>query len=1217
MSDQRRFKRKAVTARRIKNLVLILFALSVIISAIGFTLIRVTIKSIPDYRIAIEKTVSEQLGVDLKIGRLDAEIYWLIPRLNLIDVTISSPVDNSRLIHVDEIDLSLDWINTLQTGIPAINEIILDGLNIQIGVNESSQLIVQDFVLNENVDAVISSATGDTSSQGLTISEEIKSLINNLNFRIINSQIRLFHHRGQLYDKTLKNFNLRLYNDGEQHKFEIKTELPERYGKAAHVIVETYGDIFEFRNLRGKAYLSLKEVNVAPWINDYWRGSALAVNARVNNEIWLEWQDTHIDRVRSTFDISDLAVHYLADSVKSWNLDVLEGRVQWQRKETGWIADIRELRSARNESLPERASAISVVMSELDKELKLEADYARVESLSYLAGMIFSFDEKQVGWLELLEKHKPQGYFRNMDIVLPMERPENIRINTEFSGVGLSLPDNEPLKIENLDGSVIYYAGETWLALESKQVRLSFNKLFRNDITLKLLQGIVSFNYGEGLSVRSGSLLANTEHIETETRLDLRLGKDRPFMDLTTRFRNGNAKYVSRYLPAGIMGADTVAWLDKGIVSGLIKDGAYQFYGYLQDMPFRKAQGVSLAVFNTQDFELDYMPGWPAITGIESHARFENMSMSIAAKTGQIYDSVIQSALIVIDDFSTARLDVDGNVLASLSDIQKYLINSGLRSFIPDYVEKIELAGDGKLDLKLSIPLSTDEVTRWSGKYSTQNGIVDLKPQNYLLSGVAGVVTFNDGYFEIPEMKYRLDGMPMMLDLNTSRSEEGIYRYNFNTSGNISARSLLSPLKEYQHRLTGSTDMSLELNLYSSDKPLDLLMDLNMTSSLQGANVYFPGALYKQEQQSLPVDFRMQMLKSGNVKYDLQLKDRGFISLHEFDQNWLLTTDTESVKGVMDIAKQAEMIDINLDYFDLNQFLITVPESVERSERSLFPRNIPSLKFVSKNLRWRDFTFKNVEMATTQSNAGMDFKSIKLDAEHYQVNGVGYWYSGWSDKHRTGFNVDVTVSDLGEMLSQIDVSNAIKGGSGTVGLNIKWDDSPQNFSWNLLQGKGRLDMADGAIRKIDVGAGKMLGIFSVKTLFSLDFAKQLSSGFPFDKATGNFSFRHGSAYSENFKIESKVADMGISGSLDIPRQQVSQLVKVKPHISSTVTLGSAVVAGPTVGGIVYLFNKIFDPDSLTEYEYRITGTMADPDVKLVSRPVVETETETDEEFADE
>ena len=80
-------KKNKFTLRRLKNWFLGIVGLAVILLAISFTLVRVAIKYVPDYSLAIQQAVSEELNIKFEVEQMDAEIYWLVPRLNLYKVS--------------------------------------------------------------------------------------------------------------------------------------------------------------------------------------------------------------------------------------------------------------------------------------------------------------------------------------------------------------------------------------------------------------------------------------------------------------------------------------------------------------------------------------------------------------------------------------------------------------------------------------------------------------------------------------------------------------------------------------------------------------------------------------------------------------------------------------------------------------------------------------------------------------------------------------------------------------------------------------------------------------------------------------------------------------------------------------------------------------------------------------------------------------------------
>ncbi|VAW68750.1 hypothetical protein MNBD_GAMMA10-988, partial [hydrothermal vent metagenome] len=261
-----------VNIRHVKNWLLGLFGLAIILLAISFTLLRVAIKSVPDYTVAIQELASQKTGMSIEVGSLDAEIYWLVPRLNLLDVKISDETGKKLFLQMDQMALSLDWLGSLQTMMPVVGEIILSGVNLKVGINKRSQLLLQNYVVSEDVNKKIQGVniSAPTMPATFEVSEEIKYIVNNLNVKILDSKLEFYDERHTHRNKKFDNFNLQLLNNIDEHVFEMKADLSEKYGKNIHLIIDIVGDLFDYTNLQGEMYLAVNGIQAAPWLDDYW-----------------------------------------------------------------------------------------------------------------------------------------------------------------------------------------------------------------------------------------------------------------------------------------------------------------------------------------------------------------------------------------------------------------------------------------------------------------------------------------------------------------------------------------------------------------------------------------------------------------------------------------------------------------------------------------------------------------------------------------------------------------------------------------------------------------------------------------------------------------------------------------------------------------------------------------------------------------------------------
>jgi len=1223
-------KKKVFNFRKLKNWILGIVGLTVIVLAISFTLIRVAIKSIPDYSAAIQKSVSDQMGMTLEVGFLDAEIYWLVPRLNLIDVNVSDKEGKHHLLHLDEIDLSLDWAETIKTMTPVIGEITLVGLNVQLGINEKSQLLIQNYIIDEHFDETLNASTEDNVQRKFEISEAIKHNFNNLDFKILNSQFSFYDERHKSRSKTLSNVNLHLINSGESHVFEVKADFPQGYGDNAHFIIDVKGDLFDYKNLDGNLYLSIGNFDAESWLDDYWNELKVTANANVNGKVWLEWSKQEVLEVNSQLSFTNLSVHYLSASVNTWSIDHLDALFRWNKTNGGWKLDVRDLLVEREGIDWLKPAAATLEMRTSLQEVKLQADFLRVEGFVYLAGMLNSVAEVDVTWLQLLEKYKPSGELRNLDVSLPLEQPQDIKVNAEFSQLGFSLPDIDPAAIQNLNGSITYLDHNTWLLLDSKNTEIKFRKLFRNSINLNALQGALKLSHQNNLwELSSQSLIVNTPHIETEVRLEFNMPDNgRAFLDLTTYYKQGDAKAVSLYLPAGVMGADAVKWIDEALSDGLVTQGGYQFYGYLDDAPFRRSEGVSLASFDVTGVDLSYLENWPNINNISANLRFENDTMLLKASEAELFDSKIEETVVYIDNFISPTLDVKGKVNVQLKDLKKFVNESSLREDVSGYLDNLQFSGTGILDLELFLPLYGNYHTEVGGKLLLNDGELKFNRENYELNDINGSIRFAGDTVESSDLKAKfVDGLPdRLLDINIkTQNKPGERLYQIGVSGNILVSSLLSPVPDIQDRVNGSSNWDIEIDINNIiDSGTSVTARLN--SDLKGVTTSLPGPFAKPSKEKKPVKININVEHDESRKFNLHLDNGDNVELNELKDKVLITANTQSVKGVIDINTQVDVdlpISIDLEYLDLNKFLNPEKAELTDTERTtkenlainnpdfISPRDLPSFNLHTDKLIWKKSVYTDSSLNTQKTKLGAVIKKYQLSSDNNVVSGKGSWFTGKNNESTTKLDVNIEVADLGAAFKDLEISDSLFSTSGNINLRWQWSAAPYEFDWKILHGDGQLNLRDGTLKDLDAGAGRLLGLFNFKTLLSLDFGSQMEEGFNFDKVSGSFSFSDKNIYSDDFEIESKVADIHMKGSLSIANNSIDQTITVRPHVGATVTLGTAVVAGPAVGGLVYLFQKIFNTDKLSEYQYSMKGSIDSPVVELISAPVDEQDEESD------
>jgi len=87
---------------RFRVFIIISIAVLLITAAVLFSAVRAVLPYATGYKNEIQQEISEQIGLPVEIGSIDAEIYWFTPRLKLIDVIVYDDQHDARLFDFKE-----------------------------------------------------------------------------------------------------------------------------------------------------------------------------------------------------------------------------------------------------------------------------------------------------------------------------------------------------------------------------------------------------------------------------------------------------------------------------------------------------------------------------------------------------------------------------------------------------------------------------------------------------------------------------------------------------------------------------------------------------------------------------------------------------------------------------------------------------------------------------------------------------------------------------------------------------------------------------------------------------------------------------------------------------------------------------------------------------------------------------------------------------------
>lgn len=260
-------------------------------------------------------------------------------------------------------------------------------------------------------------------------------------------------------------------------------------------------------------------------------------------------------------------------------------------------------------------------------------------------------------------------------------------------------------------------------------------------------------------------------------------------------------------------------------------------------------------------------------------------------------------------------------------------------------------------------------------------------------------------------------------------------------------------------------------------------------------------------------------------------------------------------------------------------------------------QDYPALDIIADNFENNQKKLGRLELSASVQGNDWRIEKLQISNPDSLLSAEGEWRN-WKHNPNTRVNLKWDIKDIGKTLDRFGYPGMVKGGDANLTGQLKWAGSPHEFNIAGLGGNLQLEARHGQFLKIQPGVGRLLSIVSLQSLprrLTLDFRDIFSSGFSFDKISGNLQIDRGIMKTDDFRMEGSSAKVAISGETDLDKGTQRLRIQVTPSISDSLSL-AAFAGGPVVGAAAFIAQKILkDPFSkLIAYEYEIAGTWDNP-----------------------
>jgi len=868
-------------------------SLATLIIVIGllFSVARLVLPELGKYHDEVAAWVGDALGQPLKIGGLAASWHGLGPSVDLRDVTVLDAAGRQAVLQCASARIDINLWESLRRWQFEPGQLTVSGLHLVVVRRADGGIGVMGLAAAAKQTAGDISS-GDALEQWLQHQQRLAIKDSSLEWRDLSP-------KGQTLQFTAVNLQLR--NQEDRHRLDGTVDLPASLGKELRVAADLRGDLFSPQSWLGQAYASASALRVGNWWGDQTRFGIAVVDGVADFRAWSTWGDG-VQQVEGDVRVQALQVTPQAAAPADADgaavppaqvaLAGIQGGFRWQRRATGWRVDVDHFVIAHQQAAAEKPAQLrfEYTQDRTSGRRVVQSAYSELRAED-VADVLRVVRELPADVRDRLLAMAPtgeldDGYLRYQSE--PQQTPK-LLFHTRFADLAWQPVSRLP-GAQGMAGAITASADQAVITLATDKAALDFANLFRAPLPLDALTGSVYWHRdAAGWRVLAQDVVAHNEDVQVKLSgyVDGPQGGGSPYLDLSASFGDGKGDHVSRYLPAKIMHAGTVAWLDKAIVNGRVSGGSVRIYGPLADFPYDDGKGLFEIRFDVTDGILEYAAGWPRLEEIETEIQFHGRRFEAHAAAAKSLDSEITQALITIPDMTAhpAVLTVDGKAQGPTRDAVRYVTESPLRHSLGAYLNDVSAGGSSRLQLSLKLPLAKrKQAPRIKGTLQISDGSLLFNAVKINLTHINGSLDFSERGLAADQIQADLLGQAVSVSAKTTADPDGpttIFSAQGKMSGPALAKRFAVPLAPY---VVGTAAWHGELRIPPHKAGW---VELDVASPLQGVAVNLPAPMGKQaeEARELLVQMPLPLMseKPVHVRYgedvDAQLSligtDRG------------------------------------------------------------------------------------------------------------------------------------------------------------------------------------------------------------------------------------------------------------------------------------------------------------------------------------------------------
>jgi len=845
----------------------IVIAVLVVVAGLSAASVRVLFPNADRYRGDLESWLVQVVGQPVAIGSLEAKWRGWGPEFRINDLKLRDPAqrgkDGGINARFESATVTVDVLASLLGGVLRPTRIQVSDVSLR--VNRAAGAVGPDAAFEQHRLALLDWLL---SQQRLTLDAT----------RVEFSDLLV---AGE--PMTLTNLRLVVRNRGASHVFEAAAEIPGVRNGAISASATLNGDPTS-SDWSGDIALDVDELNVATLEAWRYRLAETDVAGRVSLRLDSRWRKGALLDANGDVSVSDMRIVSAAGALGPLNAEAL---VRVSRGEGDWrlrllhpgtgILSFRE---------PPPLATVRYTRAASGPGTRVSASIAELDIADLVPILPIALQPAADVWQQVAEA-APSG--RIQDLAITIERDadgiRDVSVAGAFRDVGSRSTARLPA-LAGVNGDFDHDARGTRVRLAGGSIRASLPDLFPQPLTGNELRGELLWSDREGERRLTLSDLAFvTPDVTVRTSGELLWQKDDtvPFVDLSLGFTDGNLARLEYFVPTGMFGKKTGAWLDQAFPRGRLTAGTIELRGRPPREPQDDSDFSVTVNATVRDTTVHYLDGWPSIERVAGTMRIADRKLVANVSEGYFFGARMRPSGFVVDDILADNpiFDWSTRIDGSTGDAMRYLRESPLRERFRSLLDNVNADGSASLALSLQIPLASGE-PRITGTLDVSGNTLSVPSLRKGFTEVTGRVRFDQDGMGGEGVTGTYLGRTVTATIETVGDRAGhtrtrlagtadaayIARHLFNAgllaSPEIGAMPILT-------RLDGSAPWEATIDVFETAEAQEAPVVLRVESNLRGAAVTLPAPFEKSADTSMNLVVEARFADAGHRRMQLTL----------------------------------------------------------------------------------------------------------------------------------------------------------------------------------------------------------------------------------------------------------------------------------------------------------------------------------------------------------